>query len=111
MGSATASSYMAFRRPAMYCRMAADAPRGDAALPALAFPARFRGLPRVFSTIGKSIGGPSCLYPLSHPTRDTGVGQAKQLRRIDLGKYPPAKPGALWFEPLKAVGGVAEATP
>ena len=22
-------------------------------------------------------------------------------------KYPPAKPGALWCEPLKAVGGVA----
>jgi hypothetical protein len=29
----------------------------------------------------------------------------------DLGKYPPAKPGALWCEPLKAVGGVAEAPP
>ena len=27
------------------------------------------------------------------------------------GKYPPAKPGALWCEPLKAVGGVAEAPP
>ena len=27
----------------------------------------------------------------------------------DAGKYPPAKPGALWCEPLKAVGGVAEA--
>ena len=26
-------------------------------------------------------------------------------------KYPPAKPGALWCEPLKAVGGVAEAPP
>ncbi len=27
------------------------------------------------------------------------------------GKYPPAKPGALECEPLKAVGGVADAAP
>ena len=27
------------------------------------------------------------------------------------GKYPPAKPGALGFEPLEAVDGVADAAP
>jgi hypothetical protein len=27
------------------------------------------------------------------------------------GKYPPAKPGALGLEPLKAAGGVADAAP
>ena len=29
--------------------------------------------------------------------------------RVRFGKYPPAKPGALGLEPLKAVGRVADA--
>ena len=30
---------------------------------------------------------------------------------VRVGKYPPAKPGALGFEPLEAAGGVADAAP
>ena len=36
------------------------------------------------------------------------LGMPKELRD-HLGKYPPAKPGALGLEPLKAVGRVADA--
>ena len=47
--------------------------------------------------------------------RITGFGQI--LRRSgahklpQLSKYPPAEPGALFLEPLKAAGGVADAAP
>jgi hypothetical protein len=30
---------------------------------------------------------------------------------VGVGKYPPAKPGALGLEPLEAAGGVADAAP
>ena len=45
---------------------------------------------------------------------ETARSQTKKLMRLDFdpaSKYPPAKPGALGCEPLKAASGVADATP
>ena len=39
------------------------------------------------------------------------VWKAQSAVIMTLGKYPPAKPGALGSEPLEAVGGVANAAP
>jgi hypothetical protein len=38
-------------------------------------------------------------------------GHTQETRCIPQSKYPPAEPGALFLEPLKAAGGVADAAP
>jgi hypothetical protein len=43
--------------------------------------------------------------------RPNGTGTALANRCLPLSKYPPAEPGALFLEPLKAAGGVADAAP
>jgi hypothetical protein len=43
--------------------------------------------------------------------RHCRIGFSAPLRGKAMGKYPPAKPGALGLEPLEAAGGVADAAP
>ncbi len=60
-------------------------------------------------SIGNADAGGSFMQNSHDQTRQSGASLYQ--RRSLSGKYPPAKPGALECEPLKAVGGVADAAP
>jgi hypothetical protein len=45
------------------------------------------------------------------PSASVTIDAKDQTTKLVVGKYPPAKPGALECEPLEAVGGVADAAP
>jgi hypothetical protein len=54
----------------------------------------------------------NALYRLCNLKADTLVSESEYLyleRVVITGKYPPAKPGALGYEPLKTVGRIADA--